>query len=75
MAANDFRVDVMEHVGVLAVRENGWRKEVNIVSWNGGTPKLDIRDWDSSRERMSRGLALSDDEARKLAELLSKRYC
>ena len=38
--------DLMENIGVLTNKENGWTKEVNIVAWNGGRPKVDIRDWD-----------------------------
>ena len=35
---------VIANVGTLAKYQNGWSKEVNIVSWNEGLAKLDIRD-------------------------------
>jgi hypothetical protein len=41
----------MEHIGVLDVidnREEKWTKEVNLVAWNGGKPKIDIRDWNGA---------------------------
>ena len=25
---------------------NGWKKELNFVSWNERAPKFDIRDWE-----------------------------
>lgn len=66
--------ELLEHIGVLEERKDGWKKEVNIVAWNGGQAKIDIRDWDPSHERMSRGITLFEDTAEKLAEALSERY-
>lgn len=66
--------EIMEHVGVIESRPDGWTKEVNIVAWNGGVPKIDIRDWDESHERMSRGITLREDAAEKLSRALSERY-
>ncbi|MEI3503270.1 MAG: PC4/YdbC family ssDNA-binding protein [Anaerovoracaceae bacterium] len=47
-----------------ATYPTGWRKELNLVSWNGGAPKYDIRDWDPDHERMSRGITLHEKEMR-----------
>ena len=66
--------DIREYIEVIGVKDNGWKKEVNVVAWNGGNPKIDVREWDPSHARMSRGITLFDDEAEKLAEALSKRY-
>ena len=39
--------DVLENLVVFGQRrDSGWTKEANIVCWNGGSPKLDIREWD-----------------------------
>ncbi len=67
---------IHEHIAVLDYyegREAPWRKEVNIVSWNGGEPKVDIRDWSESHERMSRGISISEEQADKLAMALGIR--
>ena len=66
--------EIMEHVGVIEARKDGWTKEVNIVAWNGGQPKIDIRDWDPSHERMTRGITLTEDQAEKLTHALVDRY-
>ena len=66
--------ELMEHIDVLEERKDGWKKEVNIVAWNGGAPKIDIRDWDPDHERMGRGITLFEDTAEKLAGALYKRY-
>ena len=67
--------DVMENLVVFGQRrDSGWTKEANIVCWNGGSPKLDIREWDPDHERMSKGITLYEAEAEKLARALCKRY-
>lgn len=70
----EVRFDIIEHIGVLAMHSTGWRKELNIISWNGGTPKFDIRDWDSDHEHMSRGITLHTDEAAMLFRLLAGKF-
>ena len=67
----EFRV--VDRVGVIASYQTGWNKELNIISWNGGNPKFDIRDWDPEHEHMSRGVTLHEQEAEKLLGLLSAR--
>ena len=71
---DEVRYDLMEHVGVLARRDNGWTKEVNIIAWNGGKAKVDIRDWDPDHERMSKGITLFEEEAETLVRALARRY-
>lgn len=68
---------IHEHLAVLdryEGREVPWAKEVNIVSWNGGQPKIDIRDWSQDHTRMSRGITLTEEQAEKLTAALVERY-
>jgi hypothetical protein len=65
----DITFDIVKSYGVISEEKGGWRKELNLVSWNGRTPKLDIRDWSPDHEKMGKGITLSKDEAAKLAEL------
>ncbi len=70
-STNDsFKYEILNHIGVLSQNPSGWSKEVNIVKWNDANPKLDIRDWDSDHEKMSRGVSLSMAEAEKLGDLI-----
>ena len=71
---DEVHFDLMEHIGVLGTKDNGWTKEVNIVAWNGGKAKVDIRDWDPGHERMTRGITLFDKEAENLVKVLAGRY-
>ena len=49
-------------------------KEINVVAWNGGKPKIDVRDWNSAHDRMSRGITLTEDQAKKMTMALVDRY-
>ena len=72
--ADKVTFEIREHLGVIAERENGWKREVTITAWNGGVPKVDIREWDPSHQKMSRGITLPETEAAALAKVLSARY-
>jgi len=66
----DISFDLVKHFGIISEEKSGWKKELNLVSWNGRTPKLDVRDWSPGHEKMGKGITLTQDEAVKLAELL-----
>ena len=66
----DFQYEIIEHIGVLSEIPKGWTKELNKISWNGGAPKYDIRDWAPDHEKMGKGVTLSKEELEKLKELL-----
>lgn len=66
----DITFDVVKTYGVLSEERGGWKKELNLVSWNGRSPKFDLRDWAPDREKMGKGITLTREEAEKLAELL-----
>jgi hypothetical protein len=67
----DISFDIVKHFGVISEEKGGWKKELNMVSWNGRTPKFDLRDWAPGHEKMGKGVTLDKDEAAKLAELLT----
>ena len=71
---DEVHFDLMEHIGVLGTKDNGWTKEVNIVAWNGGRAKVDIRDWDPDHARMTKGITLFEKEAENLVKVLARRY-
>ena len=59
--AGDFRYDIVEEIGVLSENAKGWRKELNLISWNGATPKYDIREWAPEHEKMGKGVTLTKE--------------
>ena len=68
----EIKFEIIRHIGVLSIGSKGWQKEVNLISWNGRQAKMDIRDWDDKHEKMGKGVTLSQEEVKKLAELLQK---
>jgi hypothetical protein len=68
----DITFDVVKHFGVLSEEKSGWKKEVNLVSWNGRSPKIDIRDWAPGHEKMGKGITLTPEEAKNLMDFLLK---
>ncbi len=47
--------------GALSENAKGWMKELNKISWNGGEPKYDIRDWAPEHEKMRKGVMVIVD--------------
>lgn len=67
---SDVTFEIVSHLGVLAEKKDGWTKELNLVSWNGGNPpKFDIRDWSPDHKSMNKGITLFEPEMRKVAKL------
>ena len=70
MSGNEISYEIVKKIGVINRYPTGWSKEINIVSWNEGPAKYDIRDWAPEHEKMGKGVTLSEDEMVKLKELL-----
>ena len=62
----DYTYEILEEIAVLSENVKGWRKELNKISWNGGTPKYDIRDWAPGHEKMGKGVTLTEEEMQEL---------
>ena len=68
--AKDFKYEITEEIGVLSENAKGWRKELNMVSWNDAEPKYDLRDWAPEHEKMGKGITMTEEEFQKLKELI-----
>ena len=69
----EIKYEIIEHIGDIAESSSGWKKELNLVSWNGGNPKYDIRDWAPDHAKMGKGITLTADEAWELAQLIQAK--
>lgn len=67
----DIKFDITREFGILSEGSRGWKKEINLVSWNDRKPKIDIRDWDEDRVKMGKGITLNKAELLKLKEILN----
>lgn len=71
MNEREVNYHIKEEFGCVQGKK-GWDLEVNLISWDGKPAKIDIRRWNESRDKMSKGLALNIEEAEKLLPLLKE---
>ena len=67
----DIKYEIKETVGTLSEGSKGWKKELNLISWNDKEAKYDIRDWHAEHQKMGKGVTLSVEELRKLKDILN----
>nr|WP_308699393.1 PC4/YdbC family ssDNA-binding protein [Mycoplasma zalophidermidis] len=56
----------------MAETNSGYTKELNLVSWNDGEAKYDIRDWSEDHARSSKGITLTLEELKALKTILDE---
>lgn len=66
----EFEHKIVEEIGVLSEKANGWSTQLNLVSWGGREAKYDLRPWGPGGERMGKGISLSKEELKALKEIL-----
>lgn len=75
----DFRKDhtlsfkILGHISKLGKTER-LTKELNIISWNNGPAKYDIRDWTNNHLNMSPGITLTKEELNSLKVVLNQEF-
>ena len=67
----DYKVEVIQKLGVISETKAGWTKEVRLISWNGNEPKYDIRDWSADDKIVGKGIVLSQEEVKELRNILN----
>lgn len=70
----DIKYEIQKSYGELSTSAKGWTKELNLVSWNETNAKFDIREWAPEHDKMSKGVTLTEDEARQLYVLLGEIF-
>jgi hypothetical protein len=66
----EFKFEIVQELGVISENSKGWRKELNLVSWNGAEPKYDLREWAPQHEKLGKGVTFTKEEALKLKAVL-----
>lgn len=59
---------IYAQIAALSDPNNGWTKELNLVSWNKREPVYDIRAWTEDHSRCGKGVTLTAGEMRRLKE-------
>ena len=68
----EIQYEIVKEIAVLSTGDSGYRKEINLISWNGKEPKYDIRSFSPNREKCGKGITLNADEAAALLKALQK---
>ena len=66
-------MEVIKKIAVISGPDTGYRKELNLVSWNGAEPKIDLRTW-SPEGAALKGLTMTEDEAKELKKALNEMF-
>ena len=67
----EIKYEVIETIGIVSEGNNGWNKELNLISWNEREPVYDIRTWSPDHQKMGKGITISKEEAKALLAMLS----
>ena len=68
----DLKYEIINRVGIVGEQTSGWKKELNRISWNGGEPKYDLRDWSPNHDKMGKGITMTEAELRSLKAIIDK---
>jgi hypothetical protein len=69
---SDFNYNITKKLGVLSQTESReYTKEVNLISYNGREPIVDIRRWDRKSDKMQKGITLNHEEVQALKDILA----
>ena len=68
----DIKYEIKETLGSLSESPKGWKKELNLISWNDKEPKYDIREWSPDHSKMGKGVTLNKEELAKLRDVLNQ---
>lgn len=73
MATKIVKYEIVKHFGIIS-KKRTYQKEVNLISWNGRTPVVDIRnfkiDKDSGKTPLN-GVTVEKDDLHALKDILS----
>lgn len=68
----DIKFEIKAEIGIISESAKGWKKELNLISWNEKEPKYDIREWDPKHEKMGKGVTLTSEELKRLRDILNE---
>lgn len=67
---SEIKYEIIKNIAILSTSASGWRKELNLISWNDREPKYDLRDWSADHSKMGKGVTLTKEELLTLKEFL-----
>ncbi|MFD2616402.1 YdbC family protein [Terrilactibacillus laevilacticus] len=68
----DIKYEIIKTIGELSESPKGWKKQLNLISWNGREPKYDLRDWSPDGTKMGKGVTLSTEDLKALKAIFNQ---
>ena len=65
----EIKYEVVDKIGIVSEGNNGWNKELNLISWNDREPVYDIRTWSPDHEKMD------NDSFGQMARIIDSYIC
>ena len=69
--ADDFTFSIEKQIGVISQGKGGWQVELNLVSWSGREAKYYIRSWSPDHQKMGKGITMTQEELKTLAQIIN----
>ena len=63
---------IIKEFGTYSISDSSWRKEINLISWKGAEPKIDIRRWSPDQNIPASGMTFTPEELIDVAAILRK---
>ena len=68
----EIKYEIVETIAVLSESKKGWKRQLNLISWNDRDPKYDIRDWSEDQTKMGKGVTFTLEELHALKNALNE---
>lgn len=63
---SEVKFEIIKHLFTLESSAGSYKKELNLVSWNGAEAKYDLRPWSEDHTKMGKGITLTNEEFEEL---------
>ena len=68
----EIKYEIVETIAVLSESKKGWKRQLNLISWNDRDPKYDIRDWSEDQTKMGKDVTFTLEELHALKNALNE---
>ena len=69
----DFSYEIKKEIATIADYKDGTSLRLNLISYRGTPAKYDLRKWDTSTNKMLKGITFNEDEKNKIIEALKRQ--
>ncbi len=66
------KYEIYQHIGNLSRCNNGWVKELNLISWDNREPVYDLRIWNKDHTAYGAGLTITAGQMMTLKQILNE---